>query len=178
MHFGSSPFKQESKLYTPVRAASRTLPIAYLEEQARKLCWSRAKAAQRFPQLHEPQIYRYPWKTLLSHATIRKTKEVSRSWLRQRAGQGFPCMRSMPKGMETTKSTWSQRQQGQAPEGEAMNREKLQADNGIWVPGSPNSCSNRSFTQTECNLPRSTERIMLVQDFSFSLPDPGPHKFH
>lgn len=72
MQFGSSPFKQESKLYTPVRAASRTLPIAYLEEQARKLCWSREKAAQSFPQQHEPQIYQYTWKTLPSHARIRR----------------------------------------------------------------------------------------------------------
>lgn len=42
-------------------------------------------------------------------------------------------MLSMLKGMETTNSTWSQRQQGQATEGEDMNREKLQADNSIWV---------------------------------------------
>lgn len=33
-------------------------------------------------------------------------------------------MLSVPKGMETTNSTWSQRQRGQAPEGEVMNRER------------------------------------------------------
>lgn len=49
----------------------RALPIAYLEKGASKLCWSRERAVQGFPQQTELQIHWYLWKILPSYPRIR-----------------------------------------------------------------------------------------------------------